>query len=107
MNGAKRLVTPEKSWHEHFLSTRVAATNVVAEILLKGGSMRRSRITAYVTSLLLAVGFALTGAATAQARTAAATGYVALGDSYSSGVGAGSYISSSGDCKRSTKAYPY
>ena len=35
---------------------------------------------------------------------AAAEGYVALGDSYSSGVGAGSYISSSGDCKRSTKA---
>jgi lysophospholipase L1-like esterase len=60
-----------------------------------------------VTSLLLAVGFALTGAATAQGQTAAATGYVALGDSYSSGVGAGSYIGSSGDCKRSTKAYPY
>ena len=32
--------------------------------------------------------------------------YVALGDSYSSGVGAGSYISSSGSCDRSTKAYP-
>ncbi|MEU1039733.1 SGNH/GDSL hydrolase family protein [Streptomyces sp. NPDC005551] len=70
--------------------------------------MRRSRFTAYATSLLLAVGLALTGAATAQAsQTAAATGYVALGDSYSSGVGAGSYLSSSGDCKRSTKAYPY
>lgn len=70
--------------------------------------MRRSRITAYVTSLLLAVGVALTGAVTAQASpTVAATGYVALGDSYSSGVGAGSYISSSGDCLRSTKAYPY
>jgi lysophospholipase L1-like esterase len=61
-----------------------------------------------VTSLLLAVGLSLTGAAAAQASTtAAATGYVALGDSYSSGVGAGSYISSSGDCDRSTKAYPY
>ena len=32
--------------------------------------------------------------------------YVALGDSYSSGVGAGDYISSSGSCDRSTKAYP-
>lgn len=32
--------------------------------------------------------------------------YVALGDSYSSGLGAGSYISSSGSCDRSTKAYP-
>ncbi len=32
--------------------------------------------------------------------------YVALGDSYSSGVGAGSYIGSSGSCDQSTKAYP-
>lgn len=36
----------------------------------------------------------------------AATGYVALGDSYSSGVGAGSYLDSS-SCKRSANAYPY
>jgi lysophospholipase L1-like esterase len=35
----------------------------------------------------------------------AAVHYVALGDSYSSGVGAGSYTSSSGSCDRSTKAY--
>jgi lysophospholipase L1-like esterase len=32
--------------------------------------------------------------------------YVALGDSYSSGLGAGSYIGSSGSCDRSTNAYP-
>ncbi|MET9684427.1 SGNH/GDSL hydrolase family protein [Streptomyces coeruleorubidus] len=70
--------------------------------------MRRSRFVAFVGSLLLAAGTALTGAATAQASSLAPTGgYAALGDSYSSGVGAGSYISSSGDCKRSTKAYPY
>lgn len=70
--------------------------------------MRRSRIAVLVSSLLLATGTALTGAAAAQAsQTAAVGGYVALGDSYSSGVGSGSYISSSGDCKRSTKAYPY
>ncbi|MFJ2604953.1 SGNH/GDSL hydrolase family protein [Streptomyces sp. NPDC087425] len=70
--------------------------------------MRRSRIAVLVSSLLLAAGTALTGATAAQASETAATGgYVALGDSYSSGVGAGSYISSSGDCKRSTKAYPY
>ncbi|MFD5452132.1 SGNH/GDSL hydrolase family protein [Streptomyces sp. NPDC003470] len=70
--------------------------------------MRRSRIVGFLTSVILAAGAALTGAATAQASTTAATGgYVALGDSYSSGVGAGSYLSSSGDCKRSTKAYPY
>ncbi|TDD29558.1 SGNH/GDSL hydrolase family protein [Kribbella turkmenica] len=38
---------------------------------------------------------------------AAAPNYVALGDSYASGVGTRSYISSSGSCQRSTKAYPY
>ncbi|MER5995611.1 MULTISPECIES: SGNH/GDSL hydrolase family protein [Streptomyces] len=70
--------------------------------------MRRSRLALFLSSFLLAATAALTGAATAQAsQQAAAGGYVALGDSYSSGVGAGSYISSSGDCKRSTKAYPY
>lgn len=70
--------------------------------------MRRSRLAAYVTALLLAIGSVLTGATVAQASgIAAPTGYVALGDSYSSGVGAGGYIGSSGDCRRSTKAYPY
>ncbi|MFH8612382.1 SGNH/GDSL hydrolase family protein [Streptomyces sp. NPDC018029] len=73
--------------------------------------MKLSRITAYVSSLLLAAAFALTGAAAAHAeqssdQKAAATGYVALGDSYSSGVGAGNYDSGSGSCKRSTRAYP-
>ncbi|MEV5613386.1 SGNH/GDSL hydrolase family protein [Streptomyces sp. NPDC052225] len=72
--------------------------------------MRRFRLAAYVTSFLFATTAALTGAGAAQAAdtptTLAATGYVALGDSYSSGVGAGSYDSTSGDCKRSTKAYP-
>ena len=68
--------------------------------------MRRSRLVVLVSSLLLAVGTALTGAATAQASSLAATGgYVALGDSYSSGVGAGSY-GTSGSCYRSSKAYP-
>jgi lysophospholipase L1-like esterase len=50
-------------------------------------------------------GFA-TVAAPSLADAAAPVNYVALGDSYSSGVGAGSYISSSGSCERSTKAYP-
>jgi lysophospholipase L1-like esterase len=45
------------------------------------------------------------GAAPA-ASVAAAVNYVALGDSYSSGLGAGDYISSSGSCDRSTLAYP-
>jgi lysophospholipase L1-like esterase len=45
-------------------------------------------------------------AAMPAAAAAAAVNYVALGDSYSSGLGAGSYISSSGSCDRSTSAYP-
>lgn len=70
--------------------------------------MRRSRLVLSFGSLLLAVTTALTGATTAQAsQQAAADGYVALGDSYASGVGAGDYLSNSGDCKRSTKAHPY
>ncbi|MCX4676124.1 SGNH/GDSL hydrolase family protein [Streptomyces sp. NBC_01433] len=66
------------------------------------------RIWASVSTLALAAVAALgvAGPATA-AGSAAAGGYVALGDSYSSGVGAGSYLSDSGDCRRSTNAYPY
>jgi lysophospholipase L1-like esterase len=48
-------------------------------------------------------GAATTGAANTGA--AATVNYVALGDSYSSGLGAGSSISSSGSCDRSTVAY--
>ncbi|MFF3847641.1 SGNH/GDSL hydrolase family protein [Streptomyces sp. NPDC002328] len=70
--------------------------------------MRRSRLVVLLSSLLLAACAALTGATAAHASQLAATGgYVALGDSYSSGVGAGAYISSSGACKRSSKAFPY
>lgn len=70
--------------------------------------MRRSRFSLYLGSILLAVVTTLTGAVVAHASQQAVTGgYVALGDSYSSGVGAGSYIGSSGNCKRSTKAYPH
>ena len=38
---------------------------------------------------------------------AAGPSYVALGDSYASGVGTRSYISDGTSCKRSTYAYPY
>ncbi|WP_433002254.1 SGNH/GDSL hydrolase family protein [Kribbella sp. CA-294648] len=38
---------------------------------------------------------------------AAAPVYVALGDSYASGVGTRTYIADSGSCQRSTRAYPY
>ncbi|MFE4372266.1 SGNH/GDSL hydrolase family protein [Streptomyces sp. NPDC056835] len=69
--------------------------------------MKLSRITAFSSSLLLGAVLALTGAATAQAAdSAAAVDYVALGDSYSSGVGSGSYDSASGSCKRTPKAFP-
>jgi len=40
------------------------------------------------------------------AHAAAPVNYVALGDSYSSGTGAGDYISPSGSCARSADAYP-
>ncbi|MFD0403559.1 SGNH/GDSL hydrolase family protein [Kitasatospora sp. NPDC059811] len=49
----------------------------------------------------------LTTLFTASSANAASVNYVALGDSYSAGVGAGSYLSDSGNCKRSTNAYPY
>lgn len=42
---------------------------------------------------------------TASGAVAAGQHYVALGDSYSSGVGAGDYTSESGDCDRSPNAY--
>ncbi|MEU0133736.1 SGNH/GDSL hydrolase family protein [Streptomyces sp. NPDC006296] len=59
---------------------------------------------ASVCTLAIAAAAAL---GVAQPASAAGENYVALGDSYSSGVGAGSYTSESGDCKRSTNAYPY
>ncbi|MEU1282896.1 SGNH/GDSL hydrolase family protein [Kitasatospora sp. NPDC005856] len=55
----------------------------------------------------IAAGLAMTTLFTATSANAAGANYVALGDSYSSGVGAGSYLSDSGSCKRSTNAYPY
>lgn len=49
----------------------------------------------------------LTTLIAAPAANAASVRYVALGDSYAAGVGSGNYISNSGNCKRSTNAYPY
>jgi lysophospholipase L1-like esterase len=56
------------------------------------------------------IGAAVIGAAllsTPSLAQAAAPDYVALGDSYASGVGTRSYIASSGSCQRSSKSYPY
>ncbi|MFI7499201.1 SGNH/GDSL hydrolase family protein [Streptomyces sp. NPDC049687] len=48
----------------------------------------------------------MTAMASAPAQAAGELEYVALGDSYASGVGAGSYDTASGDCKRSQLNYP-
>jgi lysophospholipase L1-like esterase len=56
-----------------------------------------------ISALIVAFVLALMSTGTAQA---AGPAYVALGDSYSSGNGAGNYISTSGGCHRSNSAYP-
>ena len=67
--------------------------------------MRSSRMpTIGILTGSTALALALVG--TAMPANAATVNYVALGDSYSSGVGAGSYYSSSGSCDRSPNAYP-
>jgi lysophospholipase L1-like esterase len=65
------------------------------------------RIFRVILGAAVVVSTASAGLVTAVAADAAVpVNYVALGDSYSSGVGAGDYISSSGSCERSTEAYP-
>ncbi|SCG47477.1 SGNH/GDSL hydrolase family protein [Micromonospora coxensis] len=66
--------------------------------------MRRSRLVTFALSMAASLGATLVLAVPAQASPA--DHYVALGDSYASGVGAGSYTAESGSCQRSTKAYP-
>jgi lysophospholipase L1-like esterase len=68
--------------------------------------MRTSRFRWALPTLLALVAATLGMAQPASAAAAAGERYVALGDSYSSGVGAGSYLSDSGSCQRSSKAYP-
>lgn len=68
--------------------------------------MKLRRWASTATAVAVFLGLSTLGASTATAEEAAPTGYVALGDSYSSGVGAGDYDSGSGDCKRSANAYP-
>ncbi|MEU3343013.1 SGNH/GDSL hydrolase family protein [Streptomyces sp. NPDC006668] len=64
----------------------------------------RKLTTALVTGLMALAGTGAVAGAPAQAATGAE--YVALGDSYASGVGAASYEASSGDCQRSANNYP-
>ncbi len=69
--------------------------------------MKLRRIVAAAVTAVTAFGVSVLGpSALAQDSPTTAGGYVALGDSYSSGVGAGSYDDASGDCRRSNVAYP-
>ncbi|WP_103500706.1 MULTISPECIES: SGNH/GDSL hydrolase family protein [unclassified Streptomyces] len=69
--------------------------------------MKFRRLITGAATAALVLGASLLGPAGAAAQPAAAAEvYVALGDSYSSGVGAGNYDSGSGNCKRSANAYP-
>ncbi|HEY5835453.1 SGNH/GDSL hydrolase family protein [Streptomyces sp.] len=66
--------------------------------------MRLTKSLAAVSALILAFVVALLGIGPAHA---AGPSYVALGDSYSAGNGAGNYDGASGGCHRSFSAYPY
>jgi lysophospholipase L1-like esterase len=71
----------------------------------------RSAVSAFVAGAAALAAAALTVLVPAilvpaQASAQSTVHYVALGDSYSSGLGAGSYIGSSGSCDQSTNAYP-
>jgi lysophospholipase L1-like esterase len=68
--------------------------------------VRISRVIFSAAVLTSLSGLVTAVAAMPAAEAASAVNYVALGDSYSSGLGAGSYISSSGSCYRSSNAYP-
>jgi lysophospholipase L1-like esterase len=84
--------------------------------MVKIGSLLQATDLKRVTALLAAVAGMLTAAATAAGATpgerlhaqpvAGVVDYVALGDSYSSGVGTGVYDPASGDCARSPLSYP-
>lgn len=65
----------------------------------------RRRLALLATALGLVAPAALIATSTVPAR-AASPSYVALGDSYSSGVGTRSYIDDGTSCRRSTYAYP-
>jgi lysophospholipase L1-like esterase len=66
---------------------------------------RASRARCLSLALAAACAAALPAAASASAGAASSVRYVALGDSYSAGLGAGDYIAASGSCDRSTNAY--
>lgn len=67
--------------------------------------MKRIKSLSALATLALGTTLALVGGG--GTADAAGPAYVALGDSYAAGNGAGNYDSSSGDCHRSFSAYPY
>lgn len=67
--------------------------------------VRRSRLAILAVGLPAVVAAVFT-LALSPAQAAPMVRYIALGDSYSSGVGAGAYTSESGICQRSRNAYP-
>jgi lysophospholipase L1-like esterase len=71
-----------------------------------GVIVRISRVIFSTAVAVTTAGLVTAVSARPAAGAASAVSYVALGDSYSSGLGSGSYISSSGSCDRSTNAYP-
>lgn len=62
-----------------------------------------SRFASALAALVLTTALTLVGTGPAHS---AGPVYAALGDSYSSGLGAGAYDGASGDCRRSANAYP-
>lgn len=71
------------------------------------GGMRPFRIQSWAAAVSLAGACTLAGPASAPAApNRAALDYVALGDSYSAGVGAGDYLPEGASCLRSSRAYP-
>ena len=68
--------------------------------------MTRFSLARFVRGIAAIAAVAALAGALAGAGAAAGTTYAALGDSYSSGVGTGSYTLDSA-CKRSVYAYPY
>jgi lysophospholipase L1-like esterase len=65
--------------------------------------MTVTRLITRVLGVAAAIALTITGMASA---SAASTSYVALGDSYSSGLGTGSYLNDGTSCSRSMYAYP-
>ena len=71
-----------------------------------GSLVRISRVIFGAAVTASVAGLFAAATALPAAEAASSVQYVALGDSYSSGLGAGDYISSSGSCDRSTRSYP-